>query len=261
MAASEEFYANRIFLNCVLPLLKVIAENDEGLAKPFKGRNAVVQFSELGAEGMIGMHFEIQDGSWRVTKGTVEKPDLEFEFGSVSHLNGFFSNKSKKLPKIHGLMKLGLLVGVMKVLLKMSKLLNSKTPPEKPEDRELLVKLFFYLLSSGISQLNKAGHPTVSEWAKKSPDRVFAWAVKDKPELSAYLRAKAGNTKSARGQYTYSKPFFTMYFDSIESALGILLQTDDMIEATINERIIMLGAPEYGVQMGEFMTLVGSLVK
>ncbi|GAB1457796.1 hypothetical protein MASR2M48_31040 [Spirochaetota bacterium] len=51
-----------------------------------------------------------------------------------------------------------------------------------------------------------------------------------------------------------------MSFDSTESALGILLSTDDMIEATKAGRIIMKGAPEYGAAMGEYMLLVGSLV-
>ncbi len=54
-----------------------------------------------------------------------------------------------------------------------------------------------------------------------------------KTRTGRIIRVKAGKTKSARGEYTYSKPFFTMRFDSVDSALGILLQTDDMIEATI----------------------------
>jgi hypothetical protein len=123
------------------------------------------------------------------------------------------------------------------------------------------VRLYFYLLSSGISQLNKAGHPEVSKWARKSPDRIYAWAVDGKPDVSAYLRVKGGRTKSVRGQYTRSKPFFTMRFDSIDSAHGILLQTDNLIEAAIKGRLIMDGAPEFGAEIGEFMNLVGTYAK
>ncbi len=109
--------------------------------------------------------------------------------------------------------------------------------------------------------MNKAGHPDVSKWARKSPDRVYAWVLDDMPDVAAYLRVKAGNTKSARGLYTRSKPFFTMRFDSADSALGILLEIDDMIEATINGKLIMEGAPEFGAQLGEYMLLVGSYAK
>jgi hypothetical protein len=184
----------------------------------------------------------------------------ELEFPSITAFNAFFRGKSKRLPRIKGWYKIGLLTGILKPLLAMSSLLTSKKPPEKEADKELLVKLFFYLLSSGISQLNKAGHPDVSKWAQRSPDRVYAWGVIGKPDLSAYIRVKAGNTKAARGEYTRSKPFFTMRFDSVDSALGILLQTDNMIEATMKGRIVMEGAPEYGAQIGEFMIMVGSYV-
>jgi hypothetical protein len=197
---------------------------------------------------------------WTVVKGTTEKPDLELEFPSITAFNNFFSGKSKKLPRIKGWYKIELLFGTLKSLMAMGNLLSLKKPPNKTEDKELLVKLFFYLLSSGISQLNKAEHPDVSKWAKRSPDRIYAWGVIGKPGLSAYIRVKAGNTKAARGEYTRSKPFFTMRFDSVDSALGILLQIDNMIEATMKSRIIMEGAPEYGAQIGEFMTLVGVYV-
>ena len=143
----------------------------------------------------------------------------------------------------------------------MAKLLGASDIPEKEEDRQLLVKLYFYLLSSGISQLNKSGHPEVSKWAKSSPDRVYAWAVDGCPELSAYIRVKNGNTKACRGQYTRSKPFFTMRFDSTTSALGILLSKDEMLKSTAEGKLIMEGAPEFGAQLGEYMLLVGSYAK
>ena len=81
-----------------------------------------------------------------------------------------------------------------------------------------------------------------------------------KPELYAYIRVKAGNSKSARGEYTRSKPFFTMRFDSVDSALGILMQKDNMLESTAKGKLIMEGGPEYGAQLGEFMMLVGPYV-
>ena len=53
-------------------------------------------------------------------------------------------------------------------------------------------------------------------------------------------------------------PFFTMRFNNLDSALGILLSTDDMLDSTKKGKLIMDGAPEFGAQIGEYMILVGS---
>jgi hypothetical protein len=261
MVTKEDMYSNKIFLNAVLPLVKVIVESKENLLKKFHGKTAIIQVSAKDDNGKVGTHFEIDNGSWKVVKGVVENSDIELEFKSIPDLNSFFAGKSKKLPKIKGWGKLGLLLSTLKALTTMANLLGLKEPPASEEDKELLVKLYFYLLSSGISQLNKAGHPDVSKWVKRSPDRVYAWRVGGKPQLSAYIRVKAGNSKAARGEYKRSKPFFAMYFDSVDSALGILLETDNIIQATIEGRLIMQGAPEYGAQIGEYMTLVGAYAR
>lgn len=259
----DELYASRIFLNAVLPLLKVMAADKESVRKGFAGKNGVVQVSALdGQNGKIGTHFFVEDGTLRFAKGLYETPHLELEFPTVAGLNGFFSGKSKKLPKIKGGLRHPLLlVATFNALLSMAAALGATKPPESEADQDLVVKMYFYLLSSGISQLNKAGHPAVSKWVASSPDRVYAWTVEGKPELSAYLRVKAGNSRAARGVYERSKPFFTMSFDSSKSALGILLSIDDMVEATKAGRIIMKGAPEFGAAIGEYMLIVGGYAK
>lgn len=261
MVSAEERYSNIIFLNGVLPLVKVIVESDDGFSNKFKGVTATVQISALDSEGKVGTHYLIDDGEWTVVKGVMEDPTLELEFKSIEAFNRFFKGTSKKLPKIRGWTNIKLLTSTLKVLMKMANLLGLEQPPENEEEKALLVKLYFYLLSSGISQLNKAGHPAISKWAKKSPDRVYAWTVNGTPELSAFIRVKAGNTKASRGIYKRSKPFFTMRFDSTDSALGILMELDDMIESTIKGKLVMEGAPEFGAQLGEYMTIVGSYAK
>ena len=294
--ADDAIYATRIFLNGALPLLKPLVEAKPSLSRSFAGKSGVVQVSAVlgpheaeyralfgGAaapEGVpasanaaapalakagpakAGTHYLIEDGELTVAKGTHPSPNVELEFPSLEALNGFFRGSSKKLPRIKGALRSpGLLVATMKALLSMASALGAKAAPEDEAERDLLVKLYFYLLSSGISQLNKAGHPKVAKWAGTSPDRVYAWAVEGKPELSAYVRVKAGNTRSAHGVYERSKPFFTMSFDSSASALGILLGTDDMIEATAKSKIRMLGAPEYGAELGDLMLLVAAFAK
>lgn len=257
----QDRYANVIFLNGVLPLLKVVVESDAKLKKKFEKVTATIQISALDPGGKVGTHYVIEEGNWKVVKGVIESPTLELEFKSILLFNGFFKGTSKKLPKIKGLKNVKLLIASLSGLMKMAKLLGMNEPPKEEDVKRLLVRLYFYLLSSGISQLNKAGHPEISKWVKRSPDRVYAWTVKGEEELSAFLRLKAGKSKASRGIYKRSKPFFTMRFDSTESALGILMERDDMIESTINGNLIMEGAPEFGAQLGEYMVIVGSYAK
>lgn len=257
----QDRYANTIFLNAVLPLLKVIVESEDKLTQKFKGVTAVLQVSALDPSGKVGMHYVIEEGVWTVHRGLSETPTIELEFKSILLFNGFFKGTSKQLPKIKGLRHVGLLVGFLSALMRMAKLLGMKKPPDDIQVQRLLVKLYFYLLSSGISQLNKAGHPDIAKWVKSSPDRVYAWTVNGEEELSAFLRVKAGNSKASRGLYKRSKPFFTMGFNSIASALGILMEIDDMIEATIKGNLVMEGAPEFGAQLGIYMNTVGSYAK
>lgn len=264
MASKEEILTNKIFLNAALPLVKVIATDIPKLAKKFEHAHAVIQISALdpdSPEGKVATHFVVNSGEWLVHSDRVDKrPHIELEFKSIPSMNAFFKGQigPATLPKMRGLKNTGTFVAFMQVLLKMSALLGAKAPPEDEETKKLLVKCFFYLLSSGISQLNKQGHEDVHNWALKSPDRVYAWAVNGYPELSAYIRVKAGKSKAGRGEYKRAMPFFTLRFDSLDSALGILLSTDDMLEATKAGRLIMDGAPEFGAQVGEYMLTVAS---
>lgn len=261
MANKDDIYSCNIFLNSVVPLLKVIAQSEDKYINIFKDKVGIIQISVFDDGKKIGTYLSVDKGVWVVSKGLAEKNDVELQFSSIENLNMFFKGKTKKLPKIKGFKNISLLINTFKLLLRMSSLLSAKEAPKSEFDKELLVKLNFYILSSGISQLNKLEHPEISKWAKKSPDRVYAWAVNGNPELSAYIRVKAGKTRACRGEYKRAKPFFTMRFDSIDSALGTLLEIDDLIEATIKKKLIMEGAPEFGAQLGEFMMIVGSYAK
>ena len=122
-------------------------------------------------------------------------------------------------------------------------------------------RLCAYLLSVGISTLNKLGHEKIHEWTLKSPDRVYAWKVNGEESVSAYIRIKAGKSKAGKGEYKRAMPFFTMRFDNLDSALGILMSIDDMLASVREGKLIMDGAPEFGAQIGEYMLLVGALAK
>jgi hypothetical protein len=265
LPSQEEILTNKIFLSAALPLVKVIATDVPKLAKKFEHAHAVIQVSALDPDspaGKVGTHFVVNSGEWLVHHDKVDKrPHIELEFKSIEAMNGFFKGKigPATLPKMRGVKNVGTFMAFMQVLLKMSSLLGAKEPPQDEETKKLLVKCYFYLLSSGISTLNKQGHEAIHNWALKSPDRVYAWAVNGYPELSAYIRVKAGKSKAGRGEYKRAMPFFTLRFKDLDSALGILMSIDDMLEATKAGRLIMDGAPEFGAQIGEYMITVGDL--
>ncbi len=260
----NEMYRNKLFLNAVLPVLKTIV--DDSMKKAWEGKTGVCQISCHAEDGeMDGTHFLIEDGEWTVKRGVYkgeEKVNVDLVFKNRKHLNNFFLGKTLPMPKMKGMFtSKGFFMPFFKALLKMAGLLGSTSEPKKPEDAKLLVKCMIYLLSSGISVLNKMKHPDVFAWTERSPDRVYAWAVTGHDDLSAYIRIKAGNSKASRGVYKRSMPFFTMRFDSVSSALGILLGTADMIKFTQESKIVMEGGPEYGDQLGAYMTLVGEFIQ
>ena len=262
----EALYSNKIFLNAALPLVKVIANDDPKLRKKFEKAHAVIQVSCLDPEvegGKRGMHFVVNSGEWLVHTCLTEDPHIDLQFKSVENLNDFFKGNITPagIPKIKGLKKADVLISFVMVLLKMANLLGATEAPKDEATKELLVKCYFYLLSSGISQLNKLGHPGIKDWTTKSPDRVYAFAVDGYPQVGAYLRIKAGKSRAGRGEYKRAMPFFTLRFNNLDSALGILMSTDDMLEATKAGRLIMDGGPEFGAQLGGFMLEIGDLAK
>ncbi|MCR5485734.1 MAG: hypothetical protein K6F09_09095, partial [Clostridiales bacterium] len=213
MHTKETLYANKIFFNAALPLVKVIANDVPSLKKQFEKTTAVVQISALDSEaegGKVATYFEINCGEWQVVLNSVhETPDVELQFKSLEAMNDFFKGKigPATLPKMKGIFKnLLTFKAFLQTLLKMASVLGAEDAPAAEDEKELMVKCFFYLLSSGISQLNKMGHEEIHDWASKSPDRVYAWAVDGYPSVSAYLRVKAGKTRAGRGEYKRAMP-------------------------------------------------------
>ncbi|MGI6694778.1 MAG: hypothetical protein ACOX6O_00875 [Christensenellales bacterium] len=253
----DKMYTSRLFLYAVLPLVKEIGQ----AYGYFNGRSGVLQISVTLPEGDEGLHFILKNGEVETKLGLHESPDVSLHFSTQEHFNRFFLGKTKKLPKINGFAHLGLLIAAFRTLLKMADLLSAKAPPQDEKTKELVVRLYLYLLSRGISRLNLMGHPQVQAWTKPSPNRVYAWQVDGYPETAAHLRVKAGKTKAAKGRYTRSQPFFTMRFADLDSALAILLQTGDFIALTAQEKLMLDGAPEFGAKIGDFMQLVGSYVQ
>ena len=253
----DKMYTSRLFLYAVLPLIKEIG-TEYGY---FAGKSGVLQLSVSLPGGEEGLHFTLDQGEVQTALGLSPSPDVSLHFANQEHFNRFFLGKTKKMPKIKGFSRPGLLLAAFETLLKMAALLSAKTPPKDEKTKELVVRLYLYLLSRGISRLNLMGHEQLLAWSQTSPNRVYAWQVDGYPDTAAHQRVKAGKTKASKGRYTRSQPFFTMRFADLDSALAILLQTGDFLTLTAQKKLILEGAPEFGAKIGDFMQLVGSYVQ
>lgn len=255
MADQDTRYSAEVFLRSVLPLFAVLAK-DLPAGKSLLGKEAVIQFRTRDGAEEMATHFLLQGGDIRTQLGIHENPDLELFFPTLEHFVAFFKGTSRKLPRIRGWSKPGLLIPTLRLLLKMSSLLGASSCPPDEDSQLTLIKCMFFLLPSGISTLNKLGHPEVRRWSEPSPDRVYAWTLDGHPEIASYIRVKGGNTKACRGLYERSQPFYTMRFADPVSALGVLQQTADMLKLTAEHKLIMEGAPEFGAKIGDLMMLV-----
>jgi hypothetical protein len=172
-------------------------------------------------------------------------------------MNALFAGKPA-LPRIQGITKLRLLIKVFSLLLGL-KILMPTARPKSPEQARLKVKMTLYMISTALSQLNKAGDPDMVKWTTKQPLRVYQWSV-DGEDIACYLKVKAGRTKAGRGPYTRRKPFVHMRFASVEKALPVLSNSIDTVQAMTQGYVSNEGSPEYGGQVGDFMLRIAALV-
>ena len=266
MVTQNDLYASKIFFNSAIPLLRVIIEDKPELSKKFAGKNFVFQISAMydkAPDGKMATHLVCENGKFTVHVSDVHpNPDIELCFSDLNKFIAFFTGRGTPLPKLKGVFSnLGTFIPLLKGLLTMSKLLSAEDAPKDPDDQKLTVKLYFYLLSNGISQLNKAGHEKIHKWALESPDRAYAFAVTGYPDLQSYIRVKEGNSKAGRGEYPRCKPFLTLRFDSPLHALDILMGKGDMIEYIADGYLTVEGAPEFAAVIGDFMFAVGDYAK
>lgn len=253
---THEELKTRLFLNAALPLTKVVREDDGFFRFITKNMNAVVQFQIKGTD--TGSHMIFADDKLEVKQGIHEKPVVTFEFKDNKSLNDFFSGKLA-LPKIKGLYRLDIVARTVPLLLAL-KMLMPDADPKAPQKRALKVKLLMYMVTTALSQLNKAGEESMVKMTKKSPDRVYQWKVEGGGP-AAYLRMKAGKTKAGRGTYTRRRPFVLMRFPDIEGAYQVLTSKVPLVEAVKNGYVVTEGAMEYSKEIGLHMQFIEELMQ
>jgi hypothetical protein len=245
---------SRLFLRVALPLVKVVREDDPLMRRLTRNMNAVVQFVVRGTD--TGAHLVFADDGLEVVQGVHEKPTVSFAFKDLKSLNDFFAGKLA-LPSIKGILRLDVILRTVPLLLSL-KMLMPAADPKNPAKRALKVKLLLYMVSTALSQLNKAGEPTMAKLTGNSPDRVYQWIVEDGP--SAYLRMRAGKTKAGRGVYTRRRPFVLMRFPDTEGAYQVLTSKVSLVEAVKQGYVVTEGAMEYSKEMGICMQMVEELM-
>ncbi len=256
MATERELMTARIFLRAVLPVIKVLVTDDPKINNKFTDVSARVQFRAKDPAGDIGACLVFDRGDFQVEQGVSDAADITFSFGSVASMNAMFAGKPA-LPKIKGLLKVGLLIKVLTLLMALKVLMPNNRPTD-PAKKRLKVKMTFYMITTALSQYNKGGDPEMVKWTSTQPERIYQITVDD--DIAAYLRVKAGKSKAGRGRYTKRRPFVHMKFNGVDGALPVVLNDVDMVTAVKKGYLSVDGPPEYGRDIGDFMMRIQELI-
>jgi len=256
MATERELLAARLFTYAVFPVIKVLLNDDPGTKKKFATVVAEVQFLAKDPEGNVGAYLSFDKGDYSVTQGFCEKPDITFSFPTVKKMNDMLGGKPV-LPGIKGFGKLGLLIKVFGVLLKL-KLMMPNARPKDQLNKYLKVKLAFYMVATALSQLNKGGEENMLKWTAKQPDRIYQISVEN-TDIAVYLRVKGGKSKSGRGFYTRKRPFVHMKFSGLDGAIAVLLKDVEFVSGVGKGYVSIEGAPEYAAQLNDFMQRIQAI--
>ncbi|MCL6270111.1 hypothetical protein M3P05_09215 [Sansalvadorimonas sp. 2012CJ34-2] len=263
MSASKEheraLLATRIFLNALIPVMKVVVADDPKMSSRFEEVNARVRFIVREGEGILGTDLVFKDGIPVVDSSMEGQPDITLTFKSAEKFNGFMAGKPV-IPSIKGWNQPVLLFKVISLLLAM-KILMPDARPKDPDKQQLKVKMILYMITTALSQYNKGGDSDMQKWTGKQPDRIYQLSVTDTDEdIAAYLRVKAGKTKAGRGFYTRRRPFVHIRFKGIEGAMPVLLGDMEFVEAVGREYVNVEGSPEYATNLNDFMQRIQALI-
>jgi hypothetical protein len=257
-ASNYELLSARMFFRAVFPVMKVVLNDDPKMKKKFQKVTSKVQISAMNDDEKIGAYLVFDKGDFMVKQGIVEKPDITLHFKTVEKMNDMLRGGSS-LPSIKGIFRIGLLTKVLSLLMSL-KLLMPESKTETEEKRKLKVKMTLYMITTAVSQYNKAGIEKMANWTKKQPDRIYQFSV-DGTDIAAYIRIQAGKTKAGRGLYKRRSPFVHFNFHSVTGALAVLGGKVAFVEGVEKNYVSVIGAPEYSAQLNDFMsTIQGMLV-
>jgi hypothetical protein len=257
----------KLFFNAAFPVMRVVLEDDPVMKARFARVKAVVQIGAKnpgGEEGFLACHLVFDRGSLSVVQGPVENPDIALTFSTVAKMNAMFRGGAS-LPAIRGLGRLGTLIKVFSLLMSLMLMMPSSRPKE-PDKRRLKVKMCLYMITRALSSYNKLGDPGMAEWCRRQPDRIYQFRVDGpggpgaEPAVAAYLRVKAGKSKSGHGIYTRRSPFVLFHFFSVDGALKVLLKDVGFVEGVEQGCVEIVGSPEYAMYLNDYMSILQGML-
>lgn len=258
MADDRTLLTTRIILNAILPVMKVVVSDDPKMKKRFGGVSARVQFVAYDNGKPYGASLVFENGELSIVQGVADSADITFSFPTLQKFNAFLCGKTV-IPRIRGLLKIGLLFKVVMLLLAM-KLMLPSSRPKNPAKKRLKVKMVIHMITTALSQYNKGGDPEMKAWTEKQPDRIYQMSVAGEDDIAAYVRIKAGKSKAGRGLYKRRRPFVHIRFSSVDGALPVLLNDVEFVRAVAQNLVSVEGSPEYGAQLNDFMQRIQALL-
>jgi len=257
-ASPREIMAAKLFFNAVFPIMQVLMNDDPKLNKQFKDFAGVVQFGAKNDGELLAVTLNFDKGKLNVVQGPAESYDLALTFSSVEKMNALLRG-GLALPAIKG--KVSMLPRILSLLMGLM-IMSPKKKPREPEKQALKVKCSLYMIVRALSVYNKLGDSDMHAWCLRQPDRIYQFSVEPYPEtgIACYLRVKAGNSKSGRGIYERRRPFVHFHFLSVEGAMKVLLKEVEFVAAVEKGYVETIGAPEYAVQLNDFMSILQSML-
>ncbi len=252
-----EHLTARLFFRAAFPVMKVVIQDDPSMAKKFKDVVAKVQIKAKDGEGYVGACLYFDKGEFKAVEEIIEEPDMTLSFSSVEKMNDMFRG-GNSLPWIKGLHKIGLLTKILPLLLSL-KLMMPDADPKDPVKKALKVKMTLYMITTAVSQYNKAGVEAMQAWTLKQPDRIYQFSI-DEEDIAAYIRIKGGKSKAGRGVYKRRSPFVHFNFHSVDGALNVLGGKVAFVEGVEKGYVSVIGAPEYSSKLNDFMSTIQDML-
>ena len=264
-APPREIMAAKLFFNAVFPVMQVLLDDDPKIKEKFIDVVGTVQFGARtgdGSEGgLLACHLVFDRGKLTVVQGPAENPDITLTFPSVEKMNALLRG-GMALPSIKVLKNAGLLIKFLSLLMGL-KIMSPSKRPKDFQGQSLKVKLCLYMITRALSQFNKLGDPSMQEFCRRQPDRIYQFTVEngeDKEYIACYLRIKAGKSKSGHGVYTRRSPFVHFRFLSVEGAMAVLLKDVEFVEAVEKGYVETIGSPEYACYLNDYMAILQGML-
>ncbi|MCL2006485.1 MAG: hypothetical protein FWG77_00215 [Treponema sp.] len=259
-ATDKDLMTAKLFFNAAFPVMQVLLDDDPKIKAKFSAFRATVQFGALDDSQPLFCHLIFDNGKVKIVQGKAEKYDLALTFSAIAKMNALLKG-GLALPSIKG--KLGLLPNVLALLMGLKIMTKPNNKLKDLAEKSLKVKCSLYMVTRALSQYNKQGDPSMQEFCLRQPDRIYQFRVEqdgNPAHIAAYLRIKAGKSKSGHGVYERRSPFVLFRFTSVDGALKILDKEVEFVEGVEKGFVETLGSPEYAMYLNDYMAVLQGML-